>query len=226
MRTSAFICAAMVGAMLLPQGPSAAQSKDDGDVTALSGVDVVAPKPQPTPLSGLDVVVPRKAPPTAVSGIDVVVHRATPLSGVTVGLKTCPEGRKPPDPEIPAPRLVSTFPEKGAKVRPGVMVLRLTFDRPMTCIGLLDTDGMLPNPCPAPLSEPMISRDRRTFLTVCMIMENRRYGMRLHRFMSLAGHTANVSELVFDTSTAAPASTVGEALVQDRWMLQMASAAP
>jgi hypothetical protein len=141
-------------------------------------------------------------------------------------MKACPEGRRPPDPEIPAPRLVSTFPEKGAKVRPGVMVLRLTFDRPMTCIGLLDAEGMLLNPCPAPLVEPMISHDRRTFLTVCMTVENHRYGMRLHRFMSLAGHTADVSDLEFETSTAAPAATVGEALVEDKWMLQMASASP
>ena len=194
MRTSALICAALAGAALLPQGPSAAQSKD-GDVTPLSGVDVV-------------------------------VHRATPLSGVTVGMKTCPEGRKPPDPEIAAPKLVSTFPANGARVRPGVMVLRLTFDRPMTCPGVLDVDKALPNPCPAPLVEPMISKDRRTFLTVCMIMENRRYGMKLHHFMSVAGRTADLAELVFETSAAAPAATVGEALAQDRWMLPMASAAP
>ena len=209
MRRVSSVFAAAVALSLLGPAPSSAQSRDAG-ATALSGVEVVA----------------RKAPPTPLSGLDVVVRRATPLSGVTVGMKACPEGRKPPDPESPPPRLVSTFPDKGAKVRPGVLVLRLTFDRPMTCAGLLDTEGYRPNPCPAPLNEPMISHDRRTFLTVCVIAANYRYGMRLHRFTSLAGHPAPAADLEFETSLGRPARNVEEALAEDPWMAQMASAAP
>jgi hypothetical protein len=192
--------------LLLGAAPSSAQPAPSG-AAALSGVEAAG----------------RKPPPTALSGLDVVARRATPLSGVTVGMKACPEGRRPPDPAIPPPKLVSTFPAKGGKVRPGVLVLRLTFDRPMTCAGVLDSEGYRPNPCPAPLTEPMISHDRRTFLTVCMTEANYRYGIRLRRFESLAGRPAPPSKLEFETSLARPTRTVEQALAQDPWMLQMAS---
>lgn len=205
MRRMSSIAFAAAALLLLGAAPSSAQP-------ALSGVEAAGAE-----------AAGRKPPPTALSGLDVVARRATPLSGVTVGMKACPEGRKPPDPEIPPPKLVSTFPAKGAKVRPGVLVLRLTFDRPMTCAGVLDSEGYRPNPCPAPLIEPMISHDRRTFLTVCMTEANYRYGMRLRRFESLAGRPAPPSTLEFETSLARPTRTVEQALAQDPWMLQMAS---
>jgi hypothetical protein len=45
------------------------------------------------------------------------------------------------------PRIVSTFPRQGRTVRPGLLVVRITFDRPMTCDGALHNDETLMPAC-------------------------------------------------------------------------------
>jgi hypothetical protein len=215
MRTRPLICAAVGGAALIAPPPSIAQSTVP---TPLSGVEVVVKKPEPTPLSGVDVVVRKKAEPTPLSGVDVVVHRATPVSEVDVVLPPCPKANGAPDSEIPTPKVVSTFPAKGAVVRPGLLVVRVTFDRPMTCVGVLQNHIPLPDPCPPPLREPMISRDKRTFLTVCMVEANRHYGLWLKDFTSLGGRSPPSYEMVFDTSDKADITRVEEAVAEDEWL--------
>ena len=87
----------------------------------------------PTPLSytGVTVSVTR---PTALTGLTVSAARRATLSELTVSPpRKCLEPRRPADPDIPPPKVVSTYPAKGAVVRPGVLVLRLTFDLPMGC---------------------------------------------------------------------------------------------
>jgi hypothetical protein len=206
MRTRSLICAAVSGAALIAPPPSMAQSTD------------------PTPLSGVEVVVRKKAEPTPLSGVEVVAHRATPVSEVDVVLPPCPKANGAPDADIPTPKVVSTFPAKGAMVRPGLLILRVTFDRPMTCIGLLQGHDPIPDPCPPPLREPMISRDKRTFLTVCMVEANRHYGLWLRNFTSLGGRSPSSYEMVFNTSNKEDITKVEEAVAEDSW-LQQASAA-
>ena len=46
------------------------------------------------------------------------------------------------------PRVVSTYPARGAVVRPGLVVMRVTFDQPMACSGRLAGLGPWVNPCP------------------------------------------------------------------------------
>ena len=140
MSTRPLICIAAVAAVLACQQPSRAEP--DGAPPA-SGADAAASRP--TALSGFDVVAPRKAEPTGVSGVDVVVKRATRLSEVEVTLPPCPQANKSPNPEFPPPKVVSSFPAKGAVVRPGIVILRVTFDKPMACPGLLDTHAPLPD---------------------------------------------------------------------------------
>jgi hypothetical protein len=222
MRTGSLICAAAMGLALA--GPAPAMAEPD-DVVELSGVTVTVRKPEPTELSGLTVVA-RKHEPTPVSELTVTVHRATPLSGLTVTAPKCPQARNPPDAGVLPPRLISSFPASGARVRPGVLILRLTFDRPMTCDGLLNVHAFFPDPCPKPLRDPVISRDRRTFLTVCQIDGGKRYGLRLNRFTSMAGRRAPPIELVFDTSPETKTASIEEAITQDPWLRQAATAQP
>ena len=110
MRTRLLICAAIGGAVLAAPPPSMAQSEDS---TVLSGVDVVIKKPEPTPLAG----------------VDVVAHRSTHVSEVDVVLPPCPKANGAPDAEIPIPKVVSTFPAKGAVVRPGAGAAENAIDR-------------------------------------------------------------------------------------------------
>ena len=194
-----------------PAAQDALAPPQPADATALSGVTVVARKPEPTEVSGVTVAAKRKG---------------TPLSGLTVVAGKCPQARRPADPDIPPPKLVSSFPAKGAVVRPGILILRLTFDRPMTCDGLLDIHAPLPNPCPAPLRDPLFSRDRRTFLTVCSIGKGGHYGLRLNHFTSLAGRSSEPYELVFDTSASSEVASIDEAVAQDEWLRQAAHPRP
>lgn len=163
-------------------------------------------------------------PPNYISDVTVLGHKPHMVSGVTVraGSK-CFKARRPAETDIPPPKLVSSYPARGAEVRPGILVLRLTFDLPMTCEGLLDNHAPLVNPCPAPLHEPLRSFDRRTFLTVCKIDKSTHYGLWLNRddqrrFTSLAGRSAAANELVFDTSAGPEITSIDEALAQDKWL--------
>jgi hypothetical protein len=207
MRTRPLICAAAMGLALA--GPAPAMPEPD-DVVEVSGLTVTVHKPDPTPVSGLTVT----------------ARRATPLSGVTVTAPKCPKARNPADAGVPPPQLVSSFPANRSVVRPGLLVVRLTFDRPMTCDGLLDGHLTFLDPCPQPLSDPMISRDRRTFLTLCRVDGGKRYGLWLHLFRSLAGRPAKPSELVFDTERTSRIGSVEEAIAQDPWLLQTATGKP
>jgi hypothetical protein len=178
----------------------------------------------PTEVSALTVVASK---PTPVSALTVSARRTKPLSGLTVGMpRKCLEARRPADPDIPAPRLVSTYPANGAVVRPGIVVLRLTFDLPMACAGLIGAHAPLKNPCPAPLRDPVISRDKRTFLTVCAVQKGRHYGLWLGdndhlRFTSLAGHSLKRQELLFETSDDVEVASLGEAMMQDQGMQEV-----
>ncbi len=156
---------------------------------------------------------------------------------VTPG-RTCLPARSPPDPDVPGPKLVSSFPAKGAVVKPGIVVLRLTFDLPMACPGQIGADFPISNPCPAPLADPVISADRRTFMTVCAVKPNARYGIRLNpqgddgangaqllmssgdrpgrpRWTNLAGHELPAQEITFTTSGAEPVHSLQDAIAED-----------
>ena len=39
-------------------------------------------------------------------------------------------------------------PAKGEVVRPRLLVVPVTFDKPMTCVGVLQNRSPLPDPCP------------------------------------------------------------------------------
>lgn len=126
-----------------------------------------------------------------------------------------------PDPEAPTARVVSSFPGEGAAVRSGVLVVRLTFDRPMTCNGFIVAAPPEPNPCPLRRQHMSISYDHRTLWILCATKPNTTYALQLgvkteHRFESLEGRPAEPFRLSFTTTDAPPTDGVLEALDEDK----------
>ena len=119
------------------------------------------------------------------------------------------------------PRVVSTFPAKGDVVRPGLLIVRVTFDQKMVCDG-----GFNPSP---PLDYPdgpnpprmLLSSDRRTIRTICYVRPNGHYGAVINPqtpygpFKNLAGVPAEEYAFDFTTSAAPRVRTACEALMQD-----------
>jgi hypothetical protein len=140
---------------------------------------------------------------------------------------SCLQPRK--DIQAPAPKVVSTFPANGAVVRPGVLVLRVTFDQPMSCKGFFAAAAQLRSPCPEDTQYWVLSFDRRTIRTVCRTALGGHYGVRISdqslredsrtTFVSLAGKRLAPYVLTFDTSSEAPINTAGDSLEQDLEML-------
>ena len=131
------------------------------------------------------------------------------------------------EPFAPSPKVVSTFPPQGGKVRPGLLIVRVTFDRPMTCSGFLASDGVLSDPCPGGRQDVRLSYDRQTIWTVCLPPPRQRFGLWLNpsqapepsalntRFQSLAGRPVAPYRLVFETSEGPLVTTAADAIAQD-----------
>ena len=114
-----------------------------------------------------------------------------------------------------APKVVGVFPANGAVVRPGIVVVRVTFDRPMSCDASFAGNSNLPNPCPGAWREAFLSQDGRSFRTVCEVAADTRYRMVLHSFRSANNVMASPYTVTFSTSGSAPIGSVREALAQD-----------
>lgn len=113
------------------------------------------------------------------------------------------------------PRVVATFPAEGAVVRPGLIVARVTFDQPMACDASFDGLTDLPNPCAGRWrQEVTLSKDRRSFRTVCEVKADTRYRLTLRSFRNTHGLTIPAA-VTFATSGAAPIATIQEALAED-----------
>lgn len=170
--------------------------------------------------------------PTALSGVTVSASKRQDLPGVTVSPAAVCLGPRSahPDPTIPKPRVVESFPAQGAVVRPGLLVLRLTFNVAMSCDGLFQAAAPLEKPCRADRRQHVVlSFDRRTLRMACVVEPGRAYGLRLNPggllgglrgkapFKSLAGWPAAPFELTFSTSSGAPAASLEEAEAEDAW---------
>jgi hypothetical protein len=120
----------------------------------------------------------------------------------------------------PKPKIVSTFPKDGDTVRPGILILRVTFDQPMSCKGFFTAIPKLKTPCPGGQQQWVESFDRRTVRTVCHAEGNVLYGIGVSdnpdaTFLSLAGRPLDPFEFRFRTSIAPDVLTNGEALDED-----------
>lgn len=159
-------------------------------------------------------------PATIVSELTVTARpRATPLSGVEVAPpKVCLPPRSPPDKGVPPPKLVSTYPAKGQVVRPGLLVVRLSFDLPMACKGSLGARLLNPDPCgQGGVQSWRVSYDRKNLRILCTVKPGKRYSLWVNRntaedFQGLGGLRPEAAELSFSVSEEAPVATVAEAV--------------
>jgi hypothetical protein len=189
-------------------GAASAARADDDPSTIVSALTVTA-KPAPTPLPGVEATAPGKPKPTALEEVEV----APP--------KTCLPARNPPDRTVPAPRLVSTYPTKGQVVRPGLLVVRLTFDLPMACQGALGAGFFQLNPCADGRTQIWtVSYDRLNMRVLCRLKPKTSYGLWINQrsvedFKGLGGRRPDAYQLNFDTSDEAPVATVADAVNAD-----------
>lgn|GEM_PF-3037508 len=161
------------------------------------------------------------APPPEPSVSELVITASKMVSELTVtaALK-CLEPEHSGRP-AQRPRVVSTFPARGATVSPGLLVVRVTFDQPMACEGRFEKTGSLSNPCPGDVNQMLLSFDRRTVRTICLVEPGREYGFSIgqdptsNTFVGLTGLPAAPARVAFSTSAAAPISGVCEALAED-----------
>jgi hypothetical protein len=182
-------------------------------VAASAAVAVAATEPAPethrTPTVSELVVTPEKL----LSELDVVAPK-----------RCLPPKREP---GAPTPKVVSTFPPQGGKVRPGLLIVRVTFDQPMSCSGFLARDAILPDPCPGGRQEIRQSYDRQTIWTVCLLQPRQQFGLWLNPnrgdagepqntlFQSLSGRPVAPFRLVFGTTDGPLIATAADAVAQD-----------
>jgi hypothetical protein len=124
------------------------------------------------------------------------------------GSRVCVDG-KPHD--GPPPRVVRVMPAPGSTVRPGSMVLSVTFDQPMACKANTAASPF-PIPCPGDGKAVLMSPDRRTLTTVCVVEAGASYSMPLADFIGAGGARSERYDLAFTTSTAAPVTDARQAL--------------
>lgn len=124
------------------------------------------------------------------------------------GAHACVDG-KPRD--GPAPRVVRIMPAPGSVVRPGAMVLSVTFDQPMACKAN-QAASPFPIPCPGDGKAVLLSPDRRTLTTVCVVEAGSSYSMPLVDFVGDGGARSERYDLAFTTSTAAPVRDARQAM--------------
>jgi hypothetical protein len=120
----------------------------------------------------------------------------------------------------PAPKLVSIFPSDGQVVRPGLLVFRVTFDRPMTCGGFLTALAKFASPCPQHEQTFVETFDHKTVRTLCVTQPGQAYGVVVggdcsQPFVSLDGQQFQPLAVRFRTSDGQPVSSVPEALAEE-----------
>jgi hypothetical protein len=162
-----------------------------------------------------------------VSEVTVIAHRAPTVEELTVVARAkC----LPPKPHFKSdrPKIVSTYPRRDEVVRPGLMILRLTFDQPMSCSGFVAVSPGRKNPCDNSEQHFLMSFDHKTVRIVCVVEPGVRYVLYLNgtvdtpdgafnppRFVSLDNQVLDSSSLAFSASAAAPVDTILAALTAD-----------
>ena len=103
----------------------------------------------------------------------------------------------------PGPAVRSTYPNDGASVPAGTVILKIVFDQPMTADAWAygrSADGDFPD-C---LAEPRLLSDQRTFVLLCSLAVSKRpYAIEINlapRFASADGRAAQAYTLKFSTN--------------------------
>ena len=124
---------------------------------------------------------------------------AAPTSpGTQVGEVVVPGG--------PPPKLAASYPADGATVPSGTLILKVTFDQPMTAASW--SYGKAPDAAfPNCLERPRLLSDQRTFVLLCGVNAHQTYAIQINTprdFANAQGRTAKPAELRFSTGDVGP----------------------
>jgi hypothetical protein len=123
-------------------------------------------------------------------------------------------------PPTQKPKVTATWPAAGQAVAPGVLVLKVVFDQPMTprdfAYGLgAGADAL------ACLKTPRLLNDNKTFVLLCTTLPGKTYTITLNNspngvaqagFSNLAENRAEPSQLTFTTQTGEPVTKLRDAI--------------
>jgi len=124
-------------------------------------------------------------------------------------------------PTTSAPKLVASYPAEGAAARPGVVVMKLTFDQEMAPNGFdlasvapADAAGAETPPC---LKVPRLLNDAKTFVLLCTLRAGRSYAVALNSgpaegFMNIGDRRATPHILRFTTNREESVRSLDEAM--------------
>ena len=128
----------------------------------------------------------------------------TPLAGVVVSA-----------PSKTLPTVVSTYPAADATVKPGVLVLKLTFDQRMNPAAFrFDRGG---DRYPSCLARPRLLADEKTFVLLCTVGPSGKFSMQLNGpgdggFANQADQRATPMLLQFSTQDGLSLASMKEAM--------------
>lgn len=116
----------------------------------------------------------------------------------------------------PPPKLAASFPAQGAQVGAGVLVIKLTFDQPMTADGWSygRAEG---GEFPSCLAKPRLLADKRTFALLCSVAPHTSYALSVNAapaFTGTNGRLAKPDTLSFSTTTDTQVRGLHDALEQ------------
>jgi hypothetical protein len=164
---------------------------------------------------------PKAGPADGATVSELIVTASKEVSELTVTAKLKCLNPDPSDYRNKRATVVSSYPAKGAVVRPGLLVVRVTFDQPMTCDGFFLGAPPRLNPCPASPQQMLLSYDRRTIRIVCVVQPNAEYGLSLSpdpngkTFVGMSGLPSLPYQFAFATSAGPLVATVCDALSAD-----------
>ena len=118
------------------------------------------------------------------------------------------------------PHVESTFPAQGAKVAPGLLVLRVTYDVRMRPDGWAYAEGGAPAAYPDCAKAPRLLDDKRSFVLVCRTLPGKAYAVWFNRpplmdFASMSRQSATPFQLKFVTTQDDPVRTLADAMKAD-----------
>ena len=155
-----------------------------------------------------------QVPSTSVSPVTVTARRPKAVDPVTVtATDWCPRLDPVRHPADRAPRVVDSYPAAGGVAAPGAVMVRVSFDAPMSCYSEVTVQGGDDDVDPCQPSGTWVLPDRRSWLMACRLQPGVAYTMRFEKvdgagFVGLSGRRAEPFVLSFTTSTAAPTGTL------------------
>jgi hypothetical protein len=151
---------------------------------------------------------------------------AAPATSVTAKPKSAAH---PLDESVPSvtvtatpetPHVQSTFPAQGARVPPGLVVLRVTYDVHMRPDGWAYAEAGAPAAYPDCAKAPRLLDDKRSFVLICRTLPGKAYAVWFNRpplvdFASMSRRPATPYELKFATTEDEPVRTLADAMKAD-----------